>query len=173
MRESDERSGSLFSYVDLEGRVRRDHPLRTSREIANVALADLTGEFAELYPPRLGRPAAGDRGGLPQLACPGSRGAPDGFARRRAQSAGALEHATEYLPFYSTVLTFEKPYEVKHQLRTIWSEAPNVRCENLQLPIPSGQCIGEPIWRPAKWHCRSESRNSTASASQVLNLACR
>jgi hypothetical protein len=70
MRESDERSGSLFSYVDLEGRVRRDHPLRTSREIANAALADLTGEFAALYPPRLGRPAAGDRGGLPQLACP-------------------------------------------------------------------------------------------------------
>jgi transposase len=57
MRGSDERSGSLFSYVDLEGRVRRDHPLRTIREIANAALADLTGEFAELYPPRLGRPS--------------------------------------------------------------------------------------------------------------------
>jgi transposase len=39
------------------GRVRRDHPLRTIREIANAALADLTGEFAELYPPRLGRPS--------------------------------------------------------------------------------------------------------------------
>lgn len=57
MRGSDERSGSLFSYVDLEGRVRRDHPLRTIREIANAALADLTEEFAELYPPRLGRPS--------------------------------------------------------------------------------------------------------------------
>ena len=50
-------SGSLFSYVDLEGRVRRDHPLRTIREIANAALADLTGEFGELYPVRLGWPS--------------------------------------------------------------------------------------------------------------------
>lgn len=57
MRGSDERSGSLFSYVDLEGRVRSDHPLRTIREIANAALADLTGEFAALYPARLGRPS--------------------------------------------------------------------------------------------------------------------
>jgi transposase len=47
----------LFSYVDLEARVRADHPLRTIREIANGALADLTGEFALLYPPRLGRPS--------------------------------------------------------------------------------------------------------------------
>jgi len=57
MRGSDERSGSLFSYVDLEARVRSDHPLRTIREIANVALADLTGEFGVLYPLRLGRPS--------------------------------------------------------------------------------------------------------------------
>jgi transposase len=57
MRGSDERSGSLFSYVDLEARVRPDHPLRTIREIANAALADLTGEFAALYPARLGRPS--------------------------------------------------------------------------------------------------------------------
>lgn len=40
MRVSDERSGSLFSYVDLEARVREDHPLRTIRGIANAALAD-------------------------------------------------------------------------------------------------------------------------------------
>lgn len=57
MRGSDERSGSLFSYVDLESRVRVDHPLRTIREIANAALTDLSGEFAQLYPPRLGRPS--------------------------------------------------------------------------------------------------------------------
>jgi transposase len=57
VRGSDERSGSLFSYIDLEARVRPDHPLRTIREIANAALADLTGEFAVLYPPRLGRPS--------------------------------------------------------------------------------------------------------------------
>jgi transposase len=57
MRGSDERSGSLFSYVDLEARVRADHPLRTIRQIANAALSGLTGEFAALYPPRLGRPS--------------------------------------------------------------------------------------------------------------------
>ena len=57
MRGSDERSGSLFSYVDLEARVRRDHPLRPIREIANAALTDLSGDFAALYPPRLGRPS--------------------------------------------------------------------------------------------------------------------
>lgn len=57
MRGSDERSGSLFSYVDLEARVRPDHPLRTIREIANAALADLTEDFAVLYPVRLGRPS--------------------------------------------------------------------------------------------------------------------
>jgi len=56
MRESDEQSGSLFSYVDLEARVRRDHPLRTIREIANAALAALSGEFAALYTD-FGRPS--------------------------------------------------------------------------------------------------------------------
>jgi transposase len=57
MRGSDEQSGSLFSYVDLEARVRRDHPLRPIREIANAALLDLSEDFAALYPPRLGRPS--------------------------------------------------------------------------------------------------------------------
>jgi transposase len=47
----------LFSYVDLEVRVRADHPLRVIREIANAALAALSGDFAVLYPPRLGRPS--------------------------------------------------------------------------------------------------------------------
>jgi len=49
MRGSDERTGSLFSFVDLEARVRRDHPLRTIREIANAALSDLSGDFSRLY----------------------------------------------------------------------------------------------------------------------------
>ena len=57
MRGSDELTGSLFSYVDLEARVRRDHPLRPIREIANAALADLSEDFSVLYPPRLGRPS--------------------------------------------------------------------------------------------------------------------
>ena len=57
MRGSDERSGSLFSYVDLEARVRRDHPLRPIREIANAALRDLSEDFAALYPSGVGRPS--------------------------------------------------------------------------------------------------------------------
>ena len=57
MRGSDERTGSLFSYVDLEARVRRDHPLRVIREIVNAALAEMDDDFAVLYPPGLGRPS--------------------------------------------------------------------------------------------------------------------
>ena len=57
MRGSDERSGSLFAYVDLEARVRGDHPLRRIRQIANAALDAMTEDFAALYPPRLGRPS--------------------------------------------------------------------------------------------------------------------
>jgi len=56
MRGSDERSGSLFSYVDLEARVGADHPLRVIREIANVALIDLSRAFAALYTD-VGRPS--------------------------------------------------------------------------------------------------------------------
>ena len=56
MRGGDERSGELFSYVDLEARVRRDHPLRSIRSIVNAALSDLEREFAALYSP-LGRPS--------------------------------------------------------------------------------------------------------------------
>ncbi len=56
MRGSDERSGSLFSYVDLEARVGRDHPLRAIRGIANAALSDLSGAFTTLYT-NFGRPS--------------------------------------------------------------------------------------------------------------------
>jgi len=56
MRGGDGRSGELFSYIDLEARVRQDHPLRVIREIANAALAALSGDFASLYP-RMGRPS--------------------------------------------------------------------------------------------------------------------
>ncbi len=49
MRGSDERSGSLFSYVDLEARVRADHPLRVIRGLSNTVLGDLSGAFSKLY----------------------------------------------------------------------------------------------------------------------------
>jgi hypothetical protein len=35
MRGTDERSGELFSYVDLEDRVPTEHPLRLIRRIVN------------------------------------------------------------------------------------------------------------------------------------------
>ncbi len=57
MRGRDERAGVLFSYVDLEARVRADHPLRAIREIANQALISLQPALAALYAPRLGRPS--------------------------------------------------------------------------------------------------------------------
>jgi transposase len=56
MRGGDERSGELFSYVDLEARVRANHPLRAIRAIVNQALAALEREFAALYAP-IGRPS--------------------------------------------------------------------------------------------------------------------
>jgi hypothetical protein len=49
MRGEDERSGSRFSYVDLEARVGKDHPLRTIRGVVNEALASLSSEFSALY----------------------------------------------------------------------------------------------------------------------------
>jgi transposase len=57
MRGSDERSGSLFSYVDLEARVRADHPLRPIRAIVNTALDRLSAEFDTLYATGAGRPS--------------------------------------------------------------------------------------------------------------------
>ena len=56
MRGGDERSGALFSYVDLEARVDKDHPLRTIHMVVNAALAGLSGEFSALYA-RIGRPS--------------------------------------------------------------------------------------------------------------------
>src|SRR5882757_8584743 len=49
MRGSDERSGELFSYVDLEDRVPTEHPLRLIRRIVNEVLVALDGEFTKLY----------------------------------------------------------------------------------------------------------------------------
>ena len=51
MRGGDDRTGELFSYVDLEARVRRNHPLRAIRLIVNEALSALERDFAALYSP--------------------------------------------------------------------------------------------------------------------------
>ena len=57
MRGSDRRSGELFSYVDVETRVRSDHPLRAIRSIVNETLDALSGEFEALYAAGAGRPS--------------------------------------------------------------------------------------------------------------------
>lgn len=49
MRGSDARSGSLFSYVDLEERIPARHPLRLIKAIVDEVLVALDGAFAELY----------------------------------------------------------------------------------------------------------------------------
>ena len=49
MRGADERTGSLFSFVDLEDRVPQRHPLRKIRQIVNDALASLDADFARHY----------------------------------------------------------------------------------------------------------------------------
>lgn len=51
MRGSDEIKGSLFSYVDIEKRVRVNHPLRVIRAVANDALAALSRDFDAIYSP--------------------------------------------------------------------------------------------------------------------------
>ena len=56
MRGTDEASGSLFSYIDLEERIPVRHPLRKIRQVVNEALASLDAEFEALYTD-FGRPS--------------------------------------------------------------------------------------------------------------------
>ncbi len=56
MRGTDEASGSLFSYVDLEARIPAQHPLRKIRQVVNDALTSLDAEFEALYTD-FGRPS--------------------------------------------------------------------------------------------------------------------
>jgi transposase len=56
LRGTDERTGVLFSYVDLESRVRRDHPLRVIRVVVNEALSAMEEEIGSLYS-ETGRPS--------------------------------------------------------------------------------------------------------------------
>lgn len=56
MRGSDERTGSLFSYVDVETRMRKDHPLRAIRALVDDALVAMDGDLAALYS-GIGRPS--------------------------------------------------------------------------------------------------------------------
>jgi transposase len=56
MRGQDDGSEGLFSYVGLEERIPRDHPLRGIRRLADEALKGLDRRFADVYSPR-GRPS--------------------------------------------------------------------------------------------------------------------
>jgi len=100
MRGSDERTGSLFSFVDLQDRVPAKHPLRKIRQIVNEALATLDGEFSKLYARR--RPT------LDRARETASRFAPAGVlldpfrapadGTARLQSAVPLGHAESMPP---------------------------------------------------------------------------
>lgn len=56
MRGDDARTGTLFSYVDLEARIGKSHPLRAIRQLVSEALATLEKQFSALYSP-MGRPS--------------------------------------------------------------------------------------------------------------------
>ena len=56
MRGSDAMTGSLFSYVDIEGRIPTAHPIRIIGRIVNEVLAGLDAEFAAMYS-GIGRPS--------------------------------------------------------------------------------------------------------------------
>ena len=49
MRGSDAKSGSLFSYVDLDQRVPAKHPLRVIKALADDVLVSIDAEFERLY----------------------------------------------------------------------------------------------------------------------------
>jgi transposase len=56
MRGSDQQTGSLFSYVNLEERVPARHPLRKIKAVVDRALASLDADFSRLYADE-GRPS--------------------------------------------------------------------------------------------------------------------
>lgn len=55
MRGEDKQRGNLFSYVDLEAQVPKDHPLRLIQCIANEVLEGMSSDFAAAYS-HTGRP---------------------------------------------------------------------------------------------------------------------
>jgi transposase len=57
MRGSDRQAGALFSYIDLDRRVRSDHPLRVIRKIVNEVLEGMSPEFEAIYATGVGRPS--------------------------------------------------------------------------------------------------------------------
>src|SRR5260370_7829623 len=56
MRGPDEKQGEVFSYVPLEDRIPRDHPLRRIRPMVDRGLREMWSHFEALYA-RRGRPS--------------------------------------------------------------------------------------------------------------------
>ena len=56
MRGDDDQQGAVFSYIGVEQRVPKDHPLRAIRRMTDAALGELDAEFEQLYA-RGGRPS--------------------------------------------------------------------------------------------------------------------
>lgn len=56
MRGNESTQGAMFSYVSLESRIPRDHPLRAIRGLVDMALEELSERFDALYSER-GRPS--------------------------------------------------------------------------------------------------------------------
>src|SRR5262249_5687278 len=56
MRGDDRDETAMFSYISLEKRVPKDHPLRAIRELVDTALLELDADFRSLYAP-VGRPS--------------------------------------------------------------------------------------------------------------------
>ena len=56
MRGPDEKSSSLFSFVSLEDRVPKDHPVRDYRNFLDRILHELSPRFEQMYS-RIGRPS--------------------------------------------------------------------------------------------------------------------
>jgi len=78
MRGGDVRTGELFSYVDLEDRVRRDHPLRAIRQIVNDALACWNGSLQRSIHP-IRRPSIAPEKLLRAMLLPSIRSVQSGF----------------------------------------------------------------------------------------------
>src|SRR5579863_3740003 len=56
MRGNDNRQEEVFSYVSMEKRVPKDHPLRRVRTMTDTALQGMSAEFDAMYA-RMGRPS--------------------------------------------------------------------------------------------------------------------
>lgn len=56
MRGEDEKQDAIFSYLSPEGRVPKDHPLRTIRKLVDQVLKEMSPQLARLYS-QVGRPS--------------------------------------------------------------------------------------------------------------------